>query len=124
MVDHLHGDLAGVGPVKRATSGRVQLRPGRLVHLGPERPLQLLIRLVPAREIGVAHEETLAVVVRVDEPAGDVGGRVAANLPGGGVVDVEVFSRAFLIIPCRRIQPRTKALPARVRTGEAWADPR
>jgi hypothetical protein len=31
----------------------------------------------------VTHKETLPVVVGVDKPAGNVIGRVAANLPGG-----------------------------------------
>lgn len=91
MVDDLDGDLAGVGSVEGAALGGVQFCPGRFIHLCPERPLQLLVGPVAAREIGVAHEEALAVVVGVDEPAGDVGSGVAANLPGGGIVDVETL---------------------------------
>ena len=79
VVDYLHGDLAGVGPVKGAALGGVQFRPSRFIHLGLERPLQLLIRLVAAREIGVADEEALTVVIGVDEPAGDVGGGKVAG---------------------------------------------
>ena len=37
------------------------------------------------------HEEALAVVVGVDEPAGDVVGGGAANLPGGRVVDIHAL---------------------------------
>ncbi len=42
--------------------------------------LELLVGLVGAREVGVADEEALAVVVGVDEPAGDVVGRGVADL--------------------------------------------
>ena len=54
MIDHLHGDLAGLRPVA-------------------------------AGEIGMAHKETLAVVIRVNEPAGDIaGGKVAGDRVSGG----------------------------------------
>ena len=44
VIDHLHGDLAGVGSVERAASGRVQLRPGGFIHIDTERLLQHTIR--------------------------------------------------------------------------------
>jgi hypothetical protein len=72
MIDHLHGDLAGLRPVERAALGRVQFRPGRFIDFSLERPLQLFIGLIAAGEIGVAHEEALAVVIGVAEPAGDI----------------------------------------------------
>jgi hypothetical protein len=37
----------------------------------------------------VPHEEALAVVVRVDEPAGNVVSRAAPDLPRRRIVDVE-----------------------------------
>jgi hypothetical protein len=40
----------------------------------------------------VTHEEALAVVVGVDEPAGDVVGAVAAHLSRRRVVDVDAIS--------------------------------
>jgi len=39
----------------------------------------------------VADEETFAVIGRVEEPAGDVVGAVAADLLRSGIVDVEAF---------------------------------
>ena len=45
------------------------------VDLCAEGSLELGVGVVGAKEIGVADEEALAVVVGVDEPAGDVVGR-------------------------------------------------
>jgi hypothetical protein len=42
-----------------------------------------------AQEIGVADEETLVVVIRVDKPAGDSFGTVAADLAGIGMEDID-----------------------------------
>jgi hypothetical protein len=72
VVDNFHGDLARVGPVERAAHRAVETAPGRFIDVGPERPLELVIGFVGPGEVGVPHEEALAVVVGVDEPAGDV----------------------------------------------------
>ena len=45
------------------------------VDLGAEGALEPGVGVVGAEEVGVANEEELAVVVGVDEPAGDVVGR-------------------------------------------------
>ena len=91
MVDHLDGDPPGLGRGERAAHGAVERRPRRLVDLGAQRTLQLLVGLVGTREVGVPHEEALAVVVGVDEPAGDIVGAVAAHLTGRRVVDVHAL---------------------------------
>ena len=69
----------------------VEGRPGGFVDLGAEGALELFVGLVGAGEVGVADEEALAVVVGVDEPAGDVVGRAGADLAGGRVVNVDAF---------------------------------
>ena len=56
-----------------------------MVDLSLERCLEALVGIVLAKEVGLAHEEALAVVVAIDEPAGDVVGLVTADFAGGGV---------------------------------------
>ena len=91
MIDHLHSDLAGLGPVKRAASGRVQFRPSRFIYLGLERPLRLLIGIIAAGKISMADKEHLAVVVGINESASNISSGVAMDLPGSGIVDVQPF---------------------------------
>ena len=78
-----------VGSREGARDGRVERRPGGLVDVGAEGALELVVGVVGAEEVGVADEELLVVVGGVDEPAGDVVGRVAADDAGRRVVDVE-----------------------------------
>ena len=80
--------LPDLGLVERPAHRAVETAPGRFVDLGPERPLELVVGFVGPGEVGVADEEALAVVVGVDEPAGDVVGGAAADLPGRRVVHV------------------------------------
>ena len=91
VVDDLDGDLAGLGRVEGAAGGGVQGRPGGFVDFGAEGALELVVGLAGAKEVGVADEEALAAVVGVEEPAGDVVGGAAADLAGGGVVDVQAL---------------------------------
>ncbi len=70
-------DLAAGGLWKGAAYGALEARPRRLVNLGAQRALELVVGLVRAGEVGVAHEKALTVVVGVDEPAGDVVDRYA-----------------------------------------------
>ena len=79
----------GRGAGERTRDVAVESRPGGRVDLRLEGRLQRLVRVVRAQEIGVADEETLLVIVGVDEPAGDAAGIVAADLAGGGVEDVD-----------------------------------
>jgi len=89
VVDDLDGDLACFRPGEGAALGRVEFRPRGLVDFGAQGALELVVRLVRAGEVGVAHEEALAVVVRVDEPAGDVVGAARAHLARRRVVHVQ-----------------------------------
>jgi hypothetical protein len=82
VVDDLHRDLAGFRRVERDARRPVQLRPLGLVDLSPQCFLELLVWLIGAAEVGVTDEEALAVVLRVDEPARDVGGAAATDLAG------------------------------------------
>jgi hypothetical protein len=50
----------------------VEAGPGFFVHIGFQGGFQLLVRVLAAEEISVADEEAVAVVIGVDEPAGDV----------------------------------------------------
>ena len=88
VIDHLHGDPAGLGLVERARCVAVQRRPGFCIDLGFERGLQRAIGVVCAEEVGVADEEAFFVVVGVDEPAGDAVGAVADDFAGLGFEDV------------------------------------
>jgi hypothetical protein len=72
VVDDFHGDLARVGPVEGAAYRAVETTLGRFVDVCPGRPLELVVGLVGPGEVGVPHEKALAVVIGVDEPAGDV----------------------------------------------------
>lgn len=91
MVDDLHSNLAGLWPVKRAAFRRVQFRPSGFIDFRLERPLQFLIRLIAAGEIGMTDKKGLTVIVRVNEPADNISSGIAANLSGGRVVDVQPF---------------------------------
>ena len=59
--------------------------PSLRVDLSLQRSLETLVGVVLAEEVGLTHEEALAVIVAIDEPASDVVGLVAADLAGGGV---------------------------------------
>ena len=48
--------------------------------VGPQGAAELVVGVVGAGEVGVADEEALAVVVGVDEPAGDVVGRAELRI--------------------------------------------
>jgi len=71
MVDDLHGNLAGFRFVERLAHRAVQTAPSRCVDVPPLRPFEFVVGFVRPGEVGVTHEETLAIVVRVDEPAGE-----------------------------------------------------
>lgn len=72
VVDHLDGNLAGGRRVEGEAFGAVERGPGTLINLGAQRPLQPFIGLVRAGEIGMPDKEALPVVIRVDEPPGNV----------------------------------------------------
>ena len=74
MVDHLHRDLPAGRLRKRPALCAVKRRPGRFVDFGLQGALQFFVGLIGAGEVGLADEEAFAVVIGVDEPAGDVVG--------------------------------------------------
>ena len=88
MIDHLHSDAARSGLGKRNGRVAVERFPGFKVYLSLERGLEALVRVVLAKEVGLAHEEALAVVVAIDEPAGNVVGLVTADFAGGGIKEI------------------------------------
>ena len=69
----------------------MQRLPGVLVDFGFQRRLQRPVWIVGTEEVGVADEEALLVVVGVDEPAGNIVGRVRAD-DAGRVVQPDAFS--------------------------------
>ena len=85
MVDDLDRDASGFGFGEGAGGIAVQGVPGLGVDLGLEGGFQGLVGIVGSQEVGVANEEAFLVVVRVDEPAGNALGVVAAHLAGGGM---------------------------------------
>ena len=78
----------------------VQARPGIFVDFRLECGLEGFVWVIGAQKVGLAHEETLFVVVGVDEPAGYSFRVVASDLPRGGVVDVNsVDSYLEFLVP-------------------------
>ncbi len=75
MIDNFDSDLSRRGWLEGVALGAVEGRPLGFIDLGAEGALELGVGVVGAEEVGVADEEALAVVVGVDEPAGDVVGR-------------------------------------------------
>ena len=88
VVDHLDRDASGGGFGEWPRRVAVQSGPSVGVDLGFERGLEGSVRVLHAEEVGVAHEKTLLVVVRVDEPTGDAVGIVAAYLAAARMEDV------------------------------------
>ncbi len=91
MVDDFDGDLAGFRFVEGVTFGGVLGITGFFVDFGFEGTFEFVKGLIRSGEVGVADEETLFVVIGIDEPAGDLIRSVAADFSGGGVVDIETF---------------------------------
>jgi hypothetical protein len=69
VIDNLHGDATGLGLRERTRRVAVQRGPRFLVDLGLERCLEGAVGIAGAEEIGAPDEETLLIIVRVDEPA-------------------------------------------------------
>ncbi len=79
MVDDLYGDRACLGFVEWAARCAVETAPCRFINIGAQGAFQFVIGFFGSGEVGMAQEKTLAVVVGVDEPAGDVVGGGAAK---------------------------------------------
>jgi hypothetical protein len=80
VVDHLDGDLPRRWHREWTRGGGLDRRPGILGDVGTEGPAKLLVGIARAEEVGVADEEALAVVGRVEELARDVVGGRGADL--------------------------------------------
>jgi hypothetical protein len=83
VVDDLDRDPAGLRAREGSADGRVHRRPRLLADVGAEGAAELVVRVVGAGEVGMADEEGVAVVVRVEEPTRDV----RDGRPVGGLVD-------------------------------------
>lgn len=79
----------GASTTKNQTD--LKYTPGSLIDLGTQSTLEFLIRFFGTGEVGVADEETIAVVVGVDKSAGEVFGRCIPNLSSGGVIDINTL---------------------------------
>src|SRR6267378_3094783 len=88
MVDDFYGNAAGLRLGEGARGVAVERGPSLFVDLGFQCGLKRAIRIVCAKKVGVPDEETLFVVVGVDEPAGDAVGAVAADFTSARVKDV------------------------------------
>jgi hypothetical protein len=71
VVDHLHGGPSCRRGGKWPTGGLVEGAPRFLIDICTQCTLQRFVWLVALTEVGVADEENLLVVVRVDELAGE-----------------------------------------------------
>src|SRR5680860_893491 len=100
MVDHLHGDAAAGRARERAGDIAIERGPGVLVDLGFQRGLERLVGVLRAEEIGVADEEILLVVSRVNEPGGDAFGVVGADLAGVWIEHVDALDPHLNIAIC------------------------
>src|ERR1700754_2399788 len=72
VIDDFDGETVRLGARKRARFVPIERRPGILVDFGFERRFERLVWVVCTHEIGVSNEETLLVIVGVDEPRSDV----------------------------------------------------
>jgi len=88
MIDDLDGDFAGGGEIEGVTLGGIERRPSLFVNFRLQRFPQFFIRFIGSGKIGVPDKETLAVVIRVDEPASDFVGGIASHFPGRGIVNM------------------------------------
>ena len=88
MIDDFDGDAAGFWFVEGAGNIAVERRPGFLVDFRFQCRLQCLVGIVCAQEIGMADEEAFFVVVRIDKPAGNTFGAIAADFAGTGMKDI------------------------------------
>jgi hypothetical protein len=76
MVDDFHPNHCRRRLGERPARCAEQRRPSGLINLRSERLPEPLTRVIPSQEVGVADEEALFVVMRIDEPTGDIVNRV------------------------------------------------
>jgi len=95
VVDDLDGNAARLRLVEGAGGIAVQGGPGVFVDFRTQRGLERLVGVVGSQEVGVAHEEALLVVIRVDEPAGDALRPIATHFAGVGMHNLAPDSPAI-----------------------------
>ena len=91
MVDHLHSDAARFWFVKRPGCIAFERGPGFLIDFGFEGGLEGFVRIVCTEKVGVTGEETLLVVIGIDEPAGNIAGIVAADFASVGMKHINAI---------------------------------
>lgn len=89
VIDHLDSNTPRDRLFEWSRGIAVEGGPGVGVDFGFEGGFQGFVGIALAEEIGVADEKAFAVVVGVDEPAGDVVGFAGDDFAGGGVEDVD-----------------------------------
>jgi len=118
MVDYLHRNTPCFRLVKWARCVAVECGPCVFVNLCLESSLERFIWIIGPEEVGVANEETLLVVVGVDEPAGDAVWAVTADFASIGMkdiytvdLDLDFDPSAALIMSISGSPKMTKRLP-------------
>lgn len=102
MVDHFYSDTTRFR--FRKPPGRVAMKRGPRLPVDPgfERRLQRTVWIVRAEEIRVADEEALFIVVRVDKPAGDAIGAIAADFAARRIEDIDAENPHLNVVLLRR----------------------
>ena len=98
MVNDLDCNAPGLWLVEGARSIAVKRSPRILVDLCLQARLQRFVRIIRAEEVSVADEEALLVVVRINKPARNFVGAVAANFAGAWVEDIYAANLHFDLV--------------------------
>lgn len=80
MVNDFDGEAACFRFGERARHVAIEGFPGFFVDLGFQAGLQRLVGIVRAKKIGMADKEAFFVVIRVDEPGGDVAKKYGVSI--------------------------------------------
>lgn len=65
VIAHFDGDFACSGSRERLAVGSVGGRPGRLINFGPQRPLEFVINIISAGEVGVKEQRSENLICAV-----------------------------------------------------------
>ena len=105
MIDHLHGDAAGFWLVERPGCVAFERGPGFLIDFGFEGGLEGFVRIICTEKIGVTGEETLLVIIGIDEPAGNIASVVAADFASVGMKHINAIDLKLdlVVIPVENI---------------------
>ena len=91
MIDHFYGDAAGFWFVKRPGCVAFERSPGFLVDFGFESGLEGFVRIICTEKVGMTGEETLFVVIGIDEPAGNIASIIAADFASIGMKHINAI---------------------------------